>query len=316
MYVCKNDYKNMIKIGVFGITDETIALAGRIKKEKEFALTGIHFSPSAGSSFPQDPGFLATDPEEMLMRSDLVVFSDPYPADLLFLRAAIRMSRPLFFPSTAHLSPQALLEIQALAQEGDVPVYCYNPLRDHPLFRTALEKAGHPLFTEIIRHWRAGPGGERDLTASLIHSVETTLHMNPARPRRPAVGAYFRPDNAAAMVHIQAEFNNGMTALIRHELTGNRNALLCRITGGNGTVTADLENNILRSRGPSSAVRKTLKGKRINPLFPCFRNFALRTGTRPFSLLEERIHATRLTGYILEKIHSKTISHLPAENNW
>jgi len=320
MYVCKNDYKNMIKIGVFGITDETIALTRRIKRENEFVLTGLSFSPTtSGPPVAEASGFLSTDPEEILLTSDLLIFSDPCPGDLLFIRAAIRMSRPLFFPVTTRLSPETLEEINALAREGEVPVHCYNPLRDHPLFQAALQQAGRPLFTEIIRRDRADNGWESILNESLIHSLEATLSMNVTRPQRPVAGAYFRPGTSTGMVHIQMGFNDGMTALIRHELTEDGHALLCRIAGESDTVTADLANQMLSPRSlfpPTRYVRtKIRKGDPSSLLYHSFHNFTRQRGSVHHPVPDERIHATRLTEYIMEKIHSKTLTHLPAENN-
>ncbi len=320
MYVCKNAYKNMIKIGVFGITDETIALTGLIKKEKAFTLTGVHPFPNAGNSVADEHSIPVTGPEELLLSSDLLVFSDPYPDDLFFIRSAIRMSRSLFFLHTAHLTPQILQEVQDLAQEGEVPVHCYNPLRDHPLFQTALEKAGRPFFTEIIRHWPANAEGRSRITSLLLHSVETTLHLNKARPRRPVAGACFPPDVISGILHVQMEFNDGMTALIRHELTDAGETDLCRITGERGTLVADLQHHLLRSPVHSSpshrSRRKNLKGDRSLLLYQCFHNFASQRHKHPPALLEERIHAARLTEYILEKIHNKTLTPIPVENSW
>jgi hypothetical protein len=319
MYVCKNFHKNMIKIGVFGMSGETIALTGRIKKDPGAVLTGIHLPVS--SAFPADHDetpFLNTDPEEVIMGSDVLIFSDPAPEEMIFIRAAIRMSRPLFFTATSRLSAGILTEIYDLAQEGSVHVHCYNPLRDHPLLPVATEAAGRPLFTEIIRRWKRMEQPEEMITGTLIHSVETILRMNSTRPRRPAVGAFFLPDGTRGMVHIQMEFDDGMTALIRHETPAGEETLVCNIAGEKGSVSADLLQNILLQRECRRTIREKNKisPRKADPLYQTWLDFLQHTATPSSTFLEERINTLRLLEYMLEKIRTRIPAPVPTEKNW
>jgi hypothetical protein len=308
----------MIKIGVFGISEETITLTGRIKKEKGIFLTGT----SLRASFPEDPflqkhSYLNSDPKEMIMHSDVLLFADPSPDEMVFIRAALRMSRPLFFMKTLRLSEEALKEIYDLATEGEVHVHCYNPLRDHPLFSEAADLAGRPLFTEIIRRWKNVEQPEERITDTLIYSLEGTLHMNRTRPRRPAVGAVFHPESRTGLAHIQMEFDDGMTALIRHEVQ-EEEAFFCNISGNNGKVSVDLSHNLLIQRdiaGTLKEKRKKLPGG-TDALYHAWQHFLQCTSSPSPALLEERITTLRILTYILEKIRIKAPSPLPAEKNW
>ncbi len=310
----------MIKIGVFGISGETIALAGRIKKDDNTVLTGFHLPTLPGGPFPPESRtFLNTDPEEVIMASDCLLFTDPHPEEMVFIRAAIRMSRPLFFLSTAHLPAGAFPEIRDLAVEGGVHVHCYNPLRDHPLFVAAAGAAGRPLFTEIIRRW-PGEATAGPLTDTLLPSLEAALHLNNTRPRRPLVGTYLMPGHTAGMVHIQMEFDDGMTAVIRHEMPAEKETFLCRITGEETTATADLAGGTLGLQDPGntpSAQQQMIPVTGASdPLYHCWQNFLSACDTPHPTLLEERIHATHLLEYTLEKIRNKTVTSLTPEKNW
>ena len=321
MYVCKNFHKNMIKIGVFGISGETITLTGRIKKDDNAVLTGFHLPAAPGAGLSRENRiFLNTDPEEVIMSSDCLLFADPHPDEMVFIRAAIRMSRPLFFLGTSRLPAGALPEIRDLAVEGGVHVHCYNPLRDHPLFAAAAAMAGRPFFTEIIRRWPGETSAGRLLTDNLLPSLEAVLHLNSTRPRRPLVGAYLLPDGAAGMVHLQMEFDDSMTALIRHEIPGEKETLLCRITGGEGTATADMAGGSLRfldnGHTRSAQKKKIPVAGASDPLYHSWNAFLRQCAAPHPAVLEERIQAARLLEYALEKVRNKTIPSLSPEKNW
>jgi len=308
----------MIKIGVFGISEETITLAGRIKKVNGVFLTGTYLP----ASLPDDPSrqkqrLLNSDPEEMIMHSDVLLFADPSPDEMVFIRAAIRMSRPLFFMKTFRLPEEALKEIHDLAMEGDVHIHCYNPLRDHLLFSAAAAAAGRPLFTEILRRWKDVEQPEEKIIGTLVYSVESALHLNRTRPRRPAVGAFFHPESRTGLAHIQMEFDDGMTALIRHEVQ-DEEASLCTIYGENGKVSADLSHNLLIHKdipGTPKEKRKKISGE-VDALDHAWHHFLQSTSSPSPALLEERITTLRILTYILEKIRIKAPSPLPAEKNW
>jgi hypothetical protein len=307
----------MIKIGVFGISGETIGLTDRIRKEKETVITGYHLSSPADA--PEGGvSFLTTDPEELLMASDALIFSDPLPGDMLILRAAIRMYRSLFFLRTDHLREEELREIRELVGEAGVQVHCYNPLRDHPLFPEALARAGHLLFAEIILHVQ-GSGKEKRLTDPLIFSFEAALHTNRTQPRRPATGGYLMPGAAAGMIHIQMEFDDGMICLIRHELSDKGPSARCRFSGGKATATADLEKGTLRVRTQESEdhipAEKLFPGHTFSPLYHSWQRF-LRQPAEPLPALEERITATRLAKYTTEKIHNRILTPAAPEKTW
>jgi len=119
-----------------------------------------------------------------------------------------------------------------------------------PLFR--------PDYTGVktnIRRWKDMEQPEEKITGTLIYSVESTLHLNRTRPRRPAVGAFFHPESRTGLAHIQMEFDDGMTALIRHEVQ-EEEVFFCNISGENGKVSVDLTRHRLMQRDAARRLKE------------------------------------------------------------
>ncbi len=295
----------MIKIGVFGITGETIPLLEKIRKEKGYRLAG-HHAPDGGGRLPEP---VAEDPQTLIRQADVVLFSAPAPADLPLLREAMRWSRPLFLVDTSHLDTAHLQEVALLAAEADVAVHCFNPLRDHPLTARAVKVTGRVLFAETVRLFPAGEKGRQELIASLLHSLEMMLHLNPTRPRRPVVGTYLLPDRKEGRVQIQMEFDDGMTAVIRHE-TGERLQILCRLAGYGEAVSVDLRRHVLERSGENDRVRErlSLMPGRTAALWQAWQHFLGHPSPDGYDALTQRIEALHLFRETLDRITIRTYS--------
>ncbi|GEM_PF-5143065 len=288
----------MIKIGVFGIADETLPLLELLRRGRGYTITGLHFPDGpvpSGEGHPYPP---TDDPEMLILRSDVLVFAAPAPADLPFMGEALRRSRPLFLADTSRLDPPHLEQVALLAAEAEVRVHCYDPLRDHPRFMQAAQTAGRILFAEVERTFREGEGLRQQLTATLLYSLEAMLSLNPTRPRRPAVGACLMPGREA-IIHIQLLFDDGMTAVIRHE-SGPRARQRCRLAGSRQTVQFD----------PSTAGPHNLAAPlRHAALWHAWQQLLSPHPDHP-ETLEQRIEALRLHRETLDQLRIRTPAHL------
>ncbi len=303
----------MIKIGVFGLSGETIYLSRKIIKEKkEQAISGYYVPgrrPDQGSVNRKLP--TVTDPEDIIHHSDALVFADPDAEQMSFIRTALRGSKPLFFINTRHLSIKALHEIQELADEAETSAFCYNPVWYNETFSEAVRIVPGPSFTEFAYGVPPRQFQTRTIIKHLQFALETTLKLNNSFPRKPVVGAYSTGSGHTDLIHIHLEFDNGGVALFRYEGISVKNRFSCKLIHNGDIVLADLIAGIIRHQQMkpegTPPVHHTAHQSDEETFYRSWNYFLAGDKTANIDI-EDRLATTRLFRFISEKIMNKTIA--------
>ncbi len=309
----------MIKIGVFGLSGETIDLA-RLFRQKKEPVELLFFSRALQPGQPpQETGFLSSpDADELISRSDRLIFPDPSTGDMPFIRQALRQSKPLFFIHTGRLSPEDMHEIVRLAAEADIAAVCFNPVWE-TFVAGKIPQTVHDLFyAEMVYRMPADRFSPHTAVDHLLFSLESLLRFFRAFPKKPVVNVYSVHPGQTDMILVRLDFDNSAMIRFRYEGLAETQELTCRLVQPGLVTTCDFIAGKIRYHKAGTTTMTNagsiMLPRNDHPLYRSWKTFM--SGEKNKNIfMEDRLAATRTHQYIREKIHYNTPAPRPVVKN-
>ena len=309
----------MIKIGVFGLSGETIDLAREIRQKTEKAelLFFTHDLRPDSAAHPHSY-FSFTDPDNLVSRSEKLIFTHPSSEDMPFIKQALRQSKPLFFIRTGNLTLDNMEEIVCLSGEAEVPAVCYNPVWTRFIPGKIPAVISNPLYAETIYRVPISQFSTEDILQDLSFSLESMLRIFRAFPKRPVVNVYSASLIRTDMIYVRLDFDNSAMALFKYEGLSKVREHSCRITQTGFLIHCDFINgevrHLLIKPEELSVTRSIMLTGENHSLYRSWQ-FFLPGGKENNIFMEDRLATLRIRQFIEDKIRHHSFAPQKAVKN-
>ncbi len=309
----------MIKIGVFGLSGETIDLAREIRQKTKRAEL-LFFTHGMRPDYAEQPDsfFSFTDPDDLVSRSEKLIFTHPSSEDMPFIRQALRQSKPLFFVNTGHLTLDDMDEIVCLSGEAEVPAVCYNPVWIRFIQGKIPPVISDPLYAETTYRVPLSQFSPENILQDMSFSLESMLRIFRAFPKKPVVNMYSASLVRTDMVYVRLDFDNSAMALFKYEGLSEVREHSCRITQTGFLIHCNFINGSVRhllvKPGGLSATRST-RVPEENPALSLSWQFFLPGEKENNIFMEDRLAATRIMQFIQDKMRHHSFAPQRAVKN-